>query len=228
MGGAIEETTRALIESPLLVPVNCDDPLGSHPLYSLLDSMIENQRTMYDDDDDIGDEGGGGSVLSPSVMPALLSTLQTLLEAGADPNLNEHEVERQRRLAGEEVRPTFGRDLFPSALGKFFADVCQSFDHRSLSPRISSWIYRVAAMLLRGGAKVDGRFSQPQPDGFLPIASTDDCDYAACLAATLLMPFHSFLEVIVYRVTLNSLSDWFFLSSPQTRALIGQFSQTFV
>ena len=73
------ETTKALVE--IKTPINSDSPLGSHPLYSFLNCVADMLDTLvwtYES--------------SESFECPMLRTIHYLLEAGANPNLNEEQL----------------------------------------------------------------------------------------------------------------------------------------
>jgi len=151
------ETTRALVEC-LNVPVNCAEPLGSHPLYAFLNQM----------GDIIADLARNSElpVNKPSLNTSpVLQTIQYLLEAGANPNLNELSIETERSKTGQVSQPMYGRSLFPSALAAFYASIPSIFMDEMSRPsrRVRSyylefeleWIFTVTKLLADAGARVE-------------------------------------------------------------------------
>ena len=142
VSAGVDETSTALIQS-LSVSVNCDDPLGSHPLYSLIATVRFALETV--DVDKL-------AVFANVHAPVFLSTLQILLDAGADPNLNEERLLRSRERHGGEARVTFGRQLHPSALAALFETRWQIDGIGSV--QIYPFIHAMTAALLEAGARV--------------------------------------------------------------------------
>ena len=103
----------------------------------------------------------------------VLKTIKYLLEAGANPNLNELLIKGERSKVNDLPQVMYGRNLFPSALAAFY----DSFNKRNWSgfgsgdslgapirKYVFPWIFAVTELLVRAGAKVEN-YAKEDHDG---------------------------------------------------------------
>ena len=118
--------------------VNDFSKCGSFPMYSLLNSLIE-EKDFY-----------------PMETPKYhLKALELLLEAGADPNFDE--VTNSLNIATNPYGQALGRPLHTSALNALFGSLQTSDNWYAMFPE---FVTHCCGLLLRGGCnpkRVDGR-----------------------------------------------------------------------
>ena len=132
----LDKATSVLISHGF--DVNDFSKCGSFPMYSLLNSLIE-EKDFY-----------------PMETPKYhLKALELLLEAGADPNFDE--VTNSLNIATNPYGQTLGRPLHTSALNALFGSLQTSDNWYAMFPE---FVTHCCGLLLRGGCnpkRVDGR-----------------------------------------------------------------------